>query len=272
LALAQEWQLEWIDDPSNVDMRFDRNFLRAEVLPLLTRRWPGAAASAVRCARAAGDAEAILDSVARADARYFDALDRLPIVMLRRMDAPRRRNFLRYVVAALGLPQPSARQLAALERLCDSARALASAQWTGAQAHRFKGFIYLLSALSSAPEQAAVGVLTDVQPLELPCGTVTATPTEGPGLPAAWLRSGLTVRYRSGGERFQPPGAPREILLKEWLRSIGVVPWMRSRIPIFVHDGQIVAVGDLGVSANAQIAGDGAARMRIVWEHRPRVY
>ena len=38
LTLAQAWQLEWIDDPSNVDVRFDRNYLRYTVLPLLTQR------------------------------------------------------------------------------------------------------------------------------------------------------------------------------------------------------------------------------------------
>ena len=33
--------LSWVDDPSNTDQRFDRNFLRHTVLPLLRDRWPG---------------------------------------------------------------------------------------------------------------------------------------------------------------------------------------------------------------------------------------
>ncbi|TLU76746.1 tRNA lysidine(34) synthetase TilS [Mannheimia varigena] len=39
LAYATQHQLVWIEDESNADNRFDRNFLRNEVLPLLNQRW-----------------------------------------------------------------------------------------------------------------------------------------------------------------------------------------------------------------------------------------
>jgi tRNA(Ile)-lysidine synthase len=39
-AYAQQYALQWIEDPSNEDQRFDRNFLRETVLPQLTQRWP----------------------------------------------------------------------------------------------------------------------------------------------------------------------------------------------------------------------------------------
>ncbi|MEE2785692.1 MAG: tRNA lysidine(34) synthetase TilS [Pseudomonadota bacterium] len=32
--------LEWIEDPSNQDQRYDRNYLRHEIVPLLKKRWP----------------------------------------------------------------------------------------------------------------------------------------------------------------------------------------------------------------------------------------
>ena len=43
LAAAREWDLEWIEDPSNRDTRFDRNYVRAELIPRITKRWPAAA-------------------------------------------------------------------------------------------------------------------------------------------------------------------------------------------------------------------------------------
>jgi tRNA(Ile)-lysidine synthase len=271
-AWAQEWRLTWIDDPSNADRRFDRNYLRVDVLPLLTRRWPGAATAAVRYARSASDAESILNEVARADAQAFAAFDRLPVPVLERMHPPRRRNLLRHIITTLGLPLPTARQLESIERLCGHAPAPKSVQWPGAQARRFKDNVYLLAADSPPPRISAVSVLTDTQPVALPCGTLAVLPTEGPGLPAAWLRTGLTVRYRHGGERFHPVGALQETSLKEWMRSAGVVPWMRGRVPVLLHEGQIVAVGDLSLSANAQIEGADTARVRVLWEHHPRIY
>ena len=44
---ATQHQLSWIEDDSNRDARFDRNFLRLDILPALYDRWPHFAAAAV---------------------------------------------------------------------------------------------------------------------------------------------------------------------------------------------------------------------------------
>ena len=40
VTYAEAIKATWIEDPSNDDTRFDRNFLRHEVIPLLQKRWP----------------------------------------------------------------------------------------------------------------------------------------------------------------------------------------------------------------------------------------
>ncbi|MYE12829.1 MAG: tRNA lysidine(34) synthetase TilS, partial [Gammaproteobacteria bacterium] len=42
-AYAREHGLEWVEDASNADTTYDRNFLRHEILPRLEARYPGAA-------------------------------------------------------------------------------------------------------------------------------------------------------------------------------------------------------------------------------------
>ena len=64
-ALAQ--QLHWIDDPSNVDTRFDRNYLRHEILPHLQRRWPAAQVTLARSAQHCAEAAELLEVLARSD-------------------------------------------------------------------------------------------------------------------------------------------------------------------------------------------------------------
>jgi len=53
---ADENRLEWVDDPSNLNIHFDRNFIRHQVMPLLHSRWPAVARviqrSAAHCAQA----------------------------------------------------------------------------------------------------------------------------------------------------------------------------------------------------------------------------
>ncbi|HEX5419512.1 MAG TPA: tRNA lysidine(34) synthetase TilS, partial [Gammaproteobacteria bacterium] len=60
-AQAERWGLQWLEDPSNRDLAYDRNYLRAAVLPVVLKRWPRASQTASRLAAAAADAESILE-------------------------------------------------------------------------------------------------------------------------------------------------------------------------------------------------------------------
>jgi len=46
--------LQWIEDPSNQDQRYDRNYLRHEIVPLLKKRWPDVAGRVQRVHETAG--------------------------------------------------------------------------------------------------------------------------------------------------------------------------------------------------------------------------
>jgi len=48
---ARNLNIEWIEDDSNTDTSFDRNFLRHEILPLLKERWPSFTKTAGRSAQ-----------------------------------------------------------------------------------------------------------------------------------------------------------------------------------------------------------------------------
>ncbi|WP_404940808.1 tRNA lysidine(34) synthetase TilS [Pseudomonas chlororaphis] len=66
---ARDHQLHWIDDPSNQDRQFSRNYLRHQVFPLLTARWPQAASSMARSAAHLREARELLDELAIIDLR-----------------------------------------------------------------------------------------------------------------------------------------------------------------------------------------------------------
>ena len=51
VAFLEERNIDWLEDPSNQDTSFDRNYLRQELFPLLEKRWPGVSRRLTRTAR-----------------------------------------------------------------------------------------------------------------------------------------------------------------------------------------------------------------------------
>ena len=99
-----------------------------------------------------------------------------------------------------------------------------------------------------------------------PEGHVAWAPAQqGHGLPESWLAEGLTLRFRAGGERFQPRGRQHHHSLKDLFQESGVVPWMRERVPLLYRGATLVAIGDLWVSADVDArSGAGAPLVRAV--------
>lgn len=81
---ATEHQLSWIEDPSNQDTHFDRNYLRSKVLPLINRRWPGASQTMGRSAHLCRESDALLTDLAQLDmAQLGLRRERLGVSVLR---------------------------------------------------------------------------------------------------------------------------------------------------------------------------------------------
>jgi len=66
-AYAREHQLTWVEDPSNADPRFSRNYLRHHVFPRLIERWPQAVSTMARSAEHLSEAQGLLDELAQMD-------------------------------------------------------------------------------------------------------------------------------------------------------------------------------------------------------------
>lgn len=245
---ARVWGLDWIEDPSNLDLRLERNYLRAEVLPAVRRRWPQAARLANRTAQRMGEAQALLDALAALDLPPDeDPGGPIPVAALVHLSPARERNALRALIARRSLPVPSSVQLEQLRAALRVARpgALPCVRWPGVEARVYRQRLYLMVPWSS-PVQTRPGRVSCEQPWAGPEGRLELLP--GPGhvsLPESWARAGLELRFRRGGERLRQSPARHSVSLKHWFQETGIVPWMRDRIPLLVLDGEIVAVADL---------------------------
>jgi tRNA(Ile)-lysidine synthase len=103
--------LTWVEDDTNVDESLDRNYLRLRVLPLIRDRWPGSATAVARSARHAAEAQALLDTLARADIDRASYGESLSIKSLRALPPDRRRNALRFWITRAGYLAPDTKRL-----------------------------------------------------------------------------------------------------------------------------------------------------------------
>ena len=284
---ARQERLEWLTDPSNVDTRFDRNYLRHRVLPALQERWPAAARSAVRSAAHLGEAGAVLDALAARDCAAAGAGACMDIEILRALDPARRRNLLRYWIRQQGMLAPSTRKLAAIEHDLLQAREdrIPCVAWEGGELRRHAGLIHALhpGVVPAAAFEPLHWPAT--QPLVLPGGLgrlrleqrgsretgmreTGMRETGMPGLAVARLAPSLEVRARRGGESLRPAGDTHRRTLKKLLQSRGVLPWWRPHVPLIYSAGRLAAVADLWI-AQEFAAGEGEPSARIVWEGGP---
>jgi tRNA(Ile)-lysidine synthase len=270
-GMGVEWELEWLDDPMNLDERFDRNFIRKKVLPQVTTRWPSGGKTAVRAARQMADAQEILDGVAESDSSGILHPDRISQAALLELSASRQRNVLRHLIGRAGLPIPDSVQMDELLKSLQVRRidAETQVQWPGGEGRIYRGVLHLFAPFGMGSRDNYIGELTKTQPWSGPEGRISLVSTTGQGLPDIWVKKGLSVRFRVGGECFKPPSYNHSRSLKKWFQETGVLPWLRGRVPLLYRDEQLVAVGDLWVSNVAKDAQENKQKWQISWTNHP---
>ncbi|VVO35118.1 tRNA lysidine(34) synthetase TilS [Pseudomonas fluorescens] len=251
-AYAVEQQLSWIEDPSNDDRRYSRNYLRHQLFPVLTERWPQAVVTIARSAAHLSEAQGLLDELAEMDLREAATLSEfawlglpsLAVAPLEKLSLARQRNALSHWLAALSR-LPDSDHWSGWQTLRD-ATGDARPVWRLAdgELHRAGGRVWWLSG----------GWLQAVEPA--PVWADPAAPLQLPGNGQLRLSGGipdgpLQVRYRQGGEVMQLPGRGHRDL-KRLLNESGLPLFARGRLPLLYRDEQLLAVANLpGLDASA---------------------
>lgn len=251
--------VEWVEDSSNADRRFDRNYLRHVVFPALAERWPGVERTLARAAAHQADSVELAAALAHIDlaSARGATVGTLSVEALARLSAARARNLLRGWLEARGLPPAGARHLAMILEQVVPARADAEplVSWPGAEVRRYADMLYASPPL---PRHDPSTVLTwdPERALELPCGRLEARVAEGSGLSIERCRGArLEVRFRQGGERLRPAGSEHSTTLKKLLQASHVPPWLRGRVPLIHVGGTLAAVA--GVCVTHDYAAEG---------------
>jgi tRNA(Ile)-lysidine synthase len=265
---ARDRRLEWIEDESNDEAAYLRNWLRHEIIPRIAMRVPGYRSTLSRAANHLGEAAAVLDELAHLDAG--DALQTLTIsiVHLRALSFARAKNAVRLMIAAGGWDMPDAERLEEGLRQALTAKADAELHVTlgECELRRHAGVLHVLPRRHTLSK--AVVCWTGEREIALPGlgGVLTMTPRRGSGISTARLSSGpVTIRAREGGERLQPDAARPRRTVKNLMQEARVPSWERDRLPFIYCGNELVCVPGLGVDHRYRACA-GEAAVVPVWQ------
>ncbi len=267
-AYAARHNLHWVEDESNQDRAYLRNFLRHDVLPLLEAKLPGVRGTLARAARHQAECSELLDVLAAGDLDAVNPVGRLPLLLLKGLAPARARNALRYFLRCNDVAMPEAERLDELLRQATVARgdARVCVALGSVELRRFQDALYIVRPLPRLAKSFEVawngrGTL----PLPQLGGSLRLVRCKGEGIAAAALRpASLRVRVRRGGEMLRPALAGRQRTVRNLLQEAALPPWLRERLPFLYLDSALVAVPGLGVDAQFQ-AGAGNSGLLPVW-------
>lgn len=280
VSYAHSQSLTWVEDESNDQQIYDRNFLRAQLLPLLQRRWPQAVGQIARAAELLRESETLLSDYAQQDIvsckpRVERVGNSLLLEPLMAWSLERRNHVVRVWLAQLGYRMPEQKQFAEL------ARALAAKedkspvlQWQDCEMRRFQQRLYCLpkhwQPLAGECDADAPWDL-DGREYSLGRSRLLIHPAEQGLRPDR----AYTVRLRChvpSVTRAHPAARAHSQSLKKLLQESHLEPWLRPWLPLVFAEGQLVAVGDLWVERRHLYVGEHALSLSWRISTRPTDY
>jgi len=251
LNYAIKNNLQWVEDESNQNENFSRNFLRNTIFPQLENRWPQAKIKFSQSANYLQEANELLNELAMSDLEKINESDKknLPISYLKTLTPARLNNLLRYWIKQNGFALPSQKVLAAIidEVIHSRVDAEPRVKWELAEIRRYQDKLYLSEPLVEFDH--SISLVWDVaNPLILP-GNLGVLYAES-SMQGVKVEVGdqVEIRFRQGGEACYLPHRAGQHTLKKLFQEWQIPPWLRDRIPLLYINNQLAAIIGYAVS------------------------
>ena len=254
-AYARDHQLHHIEDESNADQRFARNYLRQSLIPQIEQRWPGASE---RLAVLSGEVlesqqwlhqavEEAADSVLVPAPDYWSAGQVVHIESLLKLSQPMALRVVRCWLKQKDLLMPDRSVLNTLfdEVIHSREDAEPVLQLGDHEVRRFDGLLVLVPVLKPFSEQVISWDCETQSELPVPAsGRLTLE--EGT---ARQLKK-VSVCFRHNlpdSKKVRVAGRKGSKSVKRWLQEYKVPPWLRERMPFLFYNGQMLCAAGVWV-------------------------
>lgn len=245
-AYANRHQLTWIEDESNQDDHYDRNFLRLKVLPLINQRWPQFSQMVARSASLCQQQEALINELLDNDFhQLLTTQGQLRLSPLINYSEYKRNAILRMWFRQQGIMMPSQKQLALIWQTVVEAKEDANPKFVlhNKQIRRYQNQLYLLPLYDDTEHLVINWDLTS--PLVLPdnIGQLQSHYQHDLNCRLPQADEAVTVRFHAQG-RLQIVNRQGSRAIKKIWQEHQIPPWMRTRTPLIYYNEQLIcAVG-----------------------------
>jgi tRNA(Ile)-lysidine synthase len=257
---AKKHQLKWIEDESNLNTDFDRNFMRSKVLPLLKNRFNHIIKVISRSSAHLAEAQHLLDDLAKNDLKSYlkskNYKHKLQVKTLKKLSNIRAKNVLRYWLELNHQLMPSTDLLDELLRQVLTAKKDATIKIQLSKDYeicRYKDEIYIVQ--KNPQRQKNYEIIWDGESeILLPNGTqLNFKKVKGRGINFKFLNyQKLIIRNRQGGEFFKPEAKRPTKKIKQLLQESDLPPWQRECLPLIFIGDELAFVPNFGIDIKFQ--------------------
>jgi len=222
---ALENHLEWVEDDSNNDEKFTRNFLRHKILPQLEKLYPHVHKNIARASKHQSELSKISDDLAILDIESLGLLknNRLQSDLLKKMDEYRLKNVLRFHLNQLNFRSPSEKVLEQMIQLIRAKEdSIPVVSWSNYEVRRYQDELYFLD-VNQSEERESCPFYEEFSP-----------------------HPKFSIGYREDGLRVKFPGKEHSQSLKKVLQEKQIPTWERDTLRMYYVDGNLVAIEKVG--------------------------
>lgn len=247
-AFAIEHNLTWVDDDSNLEVKFARNYLRHKVLPILEQRWPKVINNIVR----AGVLTAELNNLAKVNSKQLlpkltgTAPQTLSITKLLALPITECFTSLREWLAQANYQMPSQAQLVKIRQEVMLARNKTQPilKFTNYCIRRYRDDLYVLGVEQELQAKQFTVCLTNKQDIMLANGAKLKLLTrQGRGFSLPNLQATITVCLGSCGKK-----------AKKIFQQHNIPPWQRWQYPLVFYQDSLIYIANLWTHPNFKVA------------------
>jgi len=226
IEYAKDNHLSWVEDDSNTNTNFRRNFLRLDIIPKLETAYKNLAKTLTRSAKHQSEALALIQALAKIDIQERQLINpshQINIQRLAQLDTLRIKNVIRYHLSSLEFLAPSDKVMKQiLDLLSAKEDANPLVNWDQFEIRRYQGDLYFINN--------QVEKNNNFCPFH----------AEFENLP------NFSIRYRAEGQRIKLPGKKHSQSLKKVLQDANIPPWERSSLKMYYIKDELRAMERLG--------------------------